>query len=93
MAIHSVFLPEKNSMDRGAWQACPRGHKESDTTEQLNTHANTQHRASTSQMLAVIIAERLGKLVWLSKRLSMAIFLPGTERFGEEAVWFHLSAG
>ena len=23
----------------------------------------------------------------------MAIFLPGTERFGEKAVWFHLSAG
>jgi hypothetical protein len=44
-------------------------------------------------MLAVIIAERLGKLVWLSNRLPMAIFLPGTEHFGEKAVWFHLSAG
>ena len=28
-------------MDRGAWWASPWGHKESDTTEQLNKNANT----------------------------------------------------
>ena len=29
----------ENPMDRRAWWASPRGHKKSDTTEQLNTHA------------------------------------------------------
>ena len=33
------FSCMENPMDRGAWWASPRGHKESHTTEQLNTHA------------------------------------------------------
>ena len=34
----------KNPLDRGAWWATvyPQGHKESDTTEQLSTHAPIQ---------------------------------------------------
>ena len=35
MATHSRILAWRIPMDRGAWQA-PWGHKESDTTEQLN---------------------------------------------------------
>ena len=30
----------ENSMDRGAWRASPWGCKESDVTEQLNTHTH-----------------------------------------------------
>ena len=38
MATHSSILAWRIPMDRGAWWGySPRGHKESDTTEQLNT--------------------------------------------------------
>ena len=37
-----VFLPGKNPMDRGTGRGySPWGHKESDMTEQLNTHTHT----------------------------------------------------
>ena len=38
MATQSSILAWLNPMDRGAWQASPRVHKESDTTEQPSTH-------------------------------------------------------
>ena len=37
MATHSSILAWRTHMDRGAWQACPWGHKESDTIEWLST--------------------------------------------------------
>ena len=40
----------ENSMDRGAWWAIPRGHKESDTTEQAH---NACHFAGCKMTLAV----------------------------------------
>ena len=40
MATTPIFLPGKKSTDRGAWQTTVHGSlKESDTTEQLSTHA------------------------------------------------------
>ena len=37
MATHSSILAWRIPVDRGAWWGCcPWGHKESDTTEQLN---------------------------------------------------------
>ena len=38
---HSVFLPEKSHGQRSLAGYSPWGHKESDTTEQISTHAHT----------------------------------------------------
>ena len=41
MATTPIFLPGKSHGQRSLVGYSPRGHKESDTTEQLNTHTHT----------------------------------------------------
>ena len=50
MAAHSIILALENSMDRGVWQATVHGgHKESDTTEQLNSSNKNNNKISQKE--------------------------------------------
>ena len=40
-----VFLPRESHGQRSLMGSSPWGHKESDTTERLNTHTHTQRKA------------------------------------------------
>ena len=50
MATNSRVLAWENSMDRGAWRATvPQSNKESDRTEQLNQHHQSEIHTGESQ--------------------------------------------
>ena len=54
MATQSSILAWLNPMDRGAWQASPRVHKESDTTEQPSTHVCISIIEYGSELIAIL---------------------------------------
>ena len=62
MATHFSILAWRIPMDRGTWQVCPWGCKESDMTEQLSTqHTNREGRWRCRLKVHRAIMEYLGK--------------------------------